>query len=184
MRCPACDTPNPPENVRCRKCDRKMPGVKRRAAEVDEDEEEDEEEERRPARARRDDDDRPRRRRPSDEDDYDDDDEDDRPRRRRSRRGEDDGVGDVVTTLIPMRNPKALASYYLGFVALIPILGIIIAIVSIVLGILGIRYSSQNPRAKGVAHAIVGIVLSTISLIINPFVSIFVVNEWILHKNY
>src|SRR5947209_2589034 len=60
---------------------------------------------------------RPRRRRvpDDDDDDDDDDDEDDRPRRRR------DGYEDEgIATLIPYKNGKALAAYYVGVFSLIP----------------------------------------------------------------
>jgi hypothetical protein len=98
----------------------------------------------------RDDYDRPRRRRDED-DDYDD---DDRPRRRRRRE-----QGDATGGLIPYKNSKALAAYYCGVFSLIPCVGAILGPIALVLGILGLNYAKEHPRAKGQAHAIVGIVL-------------------------
>jgi hypothetical protein len=73
----------------------------------------------------------------------------------------DGGVG----TLIPYRNPKALIGYYMGFVALIPVLGVIFGPIAIILGILGVIYANRNPQAKGMVHAIVGIILGVIGLL-------------------
>ena len=105
------------------------------------------------ARARDDDfeDDRPRRR--ADEEDYDE--EDDRPRRRRRREEE----GDATGGLIPYKNGKALAAYYTGVFSLIPCLGAILGPIAVVLGIMGLKYAKQHPKASGQAHAVVGIVL-------------------------
>ena len=50
MRCPACDTPNPPEAVRCEECGKKLP-PRKRPAQVEE--EGIEEDERRPVKPRR-----------------------------------------------------------------------------------------------------------------------------------
>jgi hypothetical protein len=93
--------------------------------------------------------DRPRRRRDED-DDY----EDDRPKRRRRRE-----LGDATGGLIPYKNSKALTAYYCGVFSLIPCVGAVLGPIALVLGILGLNYAKEHPRAKGQAHAIVGIVL-------------------------
>jgi hypothetical protein len=118
------------------------------------------EEDDRPRRRRDEDDEyeeRPRRRRRDDEDDY-----DDRPRRRRRR---DDEEGDATGGLIPYKNPKALTAYYVGVFSLIPCVGMILAVVAIVLGVLGLKYAKAHPTARGQAHAIVGIVLGTLVIL-------------------
>ena len=107
---------------------------------------------------------RPRRRRAAEVEDEDEDEEYERRRRRRVRRRDEDG-DEVVSTIIPYKNPKALASYYLGIFSLIPIIGLLLAIVAIALGILGFRDRNRNPRIKGTAHAIVGVSLGVFSLI-------------------
>ena len=98
------------------------------------------------------------RRPPDDDDDWE---EDDRPRRRRDNSDDDGGV----STLIPYKNPKALIAYYCGVFGLIPILGFFIAVAAVVLGIMGLRYAKAHPTAKGTGHAIVAIVLGSLSLL-------------------
>ena len=98
---------------------------------------------------------RPRRRR--DEDGFDDD--YDRPWRRR----EDEG--DATGGLIPYKNGMALASYYTGVFSLIPCLGLILAPIALVLGIMGFNYAKKHPKASGKAHALVGVLLGSISLL-------------------
>ena len=110
-----------------------------------------------------DDDRRPRaRRRREDEDDYEDD-YDDRPRRRRRRDDEDEA--DATGGIIPYKNPKALTGYYLGFLSLLPVLGVVLGPVAIYLGIRGVQYASAHPRVRGKAHAIIGIVLGVIGFL-------------------
>jgi Domain of unknown function (DUF4190) len=72
---------------------------------------------------------------------------------------------DGVSTLIPYKNPKALIAYYCGVFGLMPILGVPLAIAAVILGTLGLRYVKAHPTAKGTAHAIVGIVLGSISVL-------------------
>jgi hypothetical protein len=113
------------------------------------------------SRRRRDEDDgddRPYRRR--DDEDYDDDDRPRRPRRRR-----DDDEGDATGGLIPYKNPKALTAYYVGVFSLIPCIGVLLAVVAVVLGVMGLKYAKQHPSARGQAHAIVGIVLGTLVIL-------------------
>jgi hypothetical protein len=93
-----------------------------------------------------------------------------RPRPARRRRDDDDDEfdneeNDVVGTLIPYKNGLALGAYYCGVFGLIPILGIILAPIAIVLGILGLRYSRRNPKARGAGHAITGIILGSLSTV-------------------
>ena len=70
-----------------------------------------EEDERRPVKPRR---------RPREDDDDDDEEYERRPRRRSIRKDTGD---EVVSTIIPYKNPKALAGYYCGIFSLFPILG-------------------------------------------------------------
>jgi hypothetical protein len=81
-----------------------------------------------------------------------------------------DEDADIVLMLIPYKNPKSLAAYYCGFFALIPGIGFVLGPVAIWLGISGVRYASANPTAKGMVHAITGIVLGVVALLCwNPF---------------
>ena len=103
-----------------------------------------------------------------DDDDYDD--EDDRPRRRRRR---DDEEGDATGGLIPYKNPKALTAYYVGiFGFFLPFIGPILAFV---FGIQGLKYAKQHPKARGQAHAIIGIIAGVIVFGIHSLIGLGVV---------
>ena len=115
-------------------------------------------------RIRDDPDERPRAKRPRPEDEDDErprrrsrrDDEDDDRVRRRIRRNDDDDAGGM-NSLIPYKNPKALIAYYCGVFSLIPLVGIVLGITSIILGILGLKYRKAHSKAGGTGS----IVLST-----------------------
>jgi len=114
------------------------------------------------ARRRRDDDDA--------EDEIDDpiaeeEDDDGRPLRRRR--------GSVVDSIIPYKNGMALAAYYCGIFSLIPCLWGTLSIVAIVLGILGLGKAKKHPESKGTGHAIAGIVLGSISIILGIATGIY-----------
>lgn len=72
-----------------------------------------------------------------------------------------------LTSLIPYTNPKALTAYYCGVFALIPCVGALLGVVALVFGILGLKAVRRDPRIKGTAHAIVGIVLGGIAILFN-----------------
>jgi hypothetical protein len=148
MRCPTCDAPNPPANQHCQQCGAKLPSPQGGSAAEEEIEVVPVDS---PTPAE------PAERRPR------------RPARRRPLEEEEDT--DLVRTFIPYKNPKALAAYYCGFFALIPGLGILLSVAAVVLGIQGVRYASDNPTAKGMAHAITGIVLGVMAFCCwNPIV--------------
>jgi hypothetical protein len=93
-----------------------------------------------------------------------------RPRLRRpapDEDDEDDEVDDPLATVIPYRNGRALAAYYLGVFSLIPCLGLILGPLALIFGILGKRYVTQHPTAKGTGHAIAGIVLGSLTMLLN-----------------
>lgn len=66
---------------------------------------------------------------------------------------------DAVNKVIPYRNIPALAGYYCGVFALIPLLGIVLGLIALGLGIVGLRVARSNPAAGGKVHAWIGIVL-------------------------
>jgi hypothetical protein len=73
--------------------------------------------------------------------------------------------GDGTGGLIPYKNPKALTAYYLAVFGLIPIIGFFLAIPAVILGILGLLARKKTPQIRGVAHAWVGIILGSLSII-------------------
>lgn len=81
-----------------------------------------------------------------------------------------------LATLIPYRNPPALIGYYVSVASLIPVLGLVLGPAAVVLGVSGLQKRKREPRCKGMAHAIVAIVLGSLTglanlaLLMLPFV--------------
>jgi hypothetical protein len=90
-----------------------------------------------------------------------------RPRVRQPEPDEDDDIDDPIATIIPYRNGRALAAYYLGVFALIPCAGLVLGPLALIFGILGLRYVKAHPSAKGTGHAIAGIVLGSLTALFN-----------------
>jgi hypothetical protein len=67
----------------------------------------------------------------------------------------EDGMG----KLIPYKNPKALASYYVGLFSFLPGLGLFIGITAFILGLMGLHDARKKPEIRGKIHAWVGIIL-------------------------
>ncbi len=68
--------------------------------------------------------------------------------------------------LIPTKNPSSLAAYYLGFLSLLPVIGLIFSVPALVFGVLALRALSRDPQIEGGGHAWVGIVLAVLSIMI------------------
>jgi hypothetical protein len=66
---------------------------------------------------------------------------------------------DGFNKIIPYKNAKALAAYYLGVFSVIPPFGAVLGIVALFLGIWGLRFQRRNPETGGKVHAWVGVVL-------------------------
>jgi len=164
-----------------------------REPEEDDEEEDDRPRRRRPRELEDEDEDerRPARRRQSREDD--DEDEDDRPRKRRG-----------IESIIPFRNGMALASYYCSFGGLIGIFGTLawfaftapnpnrtlyavlmigggglLALLAIVFGIIGMIKAKRNRKARGTAHAVIGLILGgleiggvVVLMVMKPFLAV------------
>lgn len=75
------------------------------------------------------------------------------------------GADSAIEALIPYRNAGALAAYYLGVFALIPCVGLILAVLAIGFGVAGLRAARQHPQTKGRGHAVAGIVLGSLVLL-------------------
>jgi len=70
--------------------------------------------------------------------------------------------GDGLNTIIPYKNARALAAYYLGVFSVIPPIGALLGIPALVLGVAGLRFRRRNPEAGGRVHAWIGIVLGSL----------------------
>lgn len=88
------------------------------------------------------------------------------PRARRRRNIRRESGDEAISTLIPYKNGSALAAYYCGVFAFIPLLGLILAPTAAVLGIRGLLNVRANPNAKGTGHAIAGIILCFLALLV------------------
>ncbi len=73
--------------------------------------------------------------------------------------------GDATGGLIPYKNPHALIAYYLGIVALLPLIGLPFGIASVILGVMGLSRRKKNPIIKGSVHAWIGIVFGVFSML-------------------
>ena len=78
--------------------------------------------------------------------------------------------GDAFEGLVPYRNPKALAAYYLAVFSLIPGLGLLLGGLALVLGILRLRLTRAQRQVRGGTHAWVGIILGGLCFLANLFV--------------
>jgi Na+/proline symporter len=71
--------------------------------------------------------------------------------------------GGPITAVFPYKNGKALSAYYLGcFSFIIPVL----AIPAVIFGILGYRAYQQEPRLRGAAHAVIGMLAGLIAVLL------------------
>jgi hypothetical protein len=82
-----------------------------------------------------------------------------------------------MSSLIPYRNPMALTGYYISIASLIPILGLLLAPIAFVLGVMGLRYATANPTAKGKAHAVVAIALGGLMTLVWVGATLFVLTR-------
>ena len=73
--------------------------------------------------------------------------------------------GDATGGVIPYKNPHALIAYYLGIVSLFPLVGIPFGIAAVILGFMGLSRRKKNPVIKGSAHAWIGIVCGSLSIL-------------------
>lgn len=64
--------------------------------------------------------------------------------------------------LIPSKNPAALIGYYLGVGCLIPLLGFVLSLPTLVCGVIGVIKANSDKQAGGMGHAVTAIVLSIV----------------------
>jgi hypothetical protein len=82
-------------------------------------------------------------------------------------RSSDEEEGDATLGLIPYKNAPALLGYYVGIFSLIPCIGLVLGPMGLILGIMGLRHRSLHPKSRGTLHALVGIVLGSLTLIVH-----------------
>lgn len=70
---------------------------------------------------------------------------------------------EAVATIIPYRNMPALIGYYVSIGSLIPGFGLLLGPAAVVLGVMGMRKVVREPNVRGTAHAVVAMVLGTIT---------------------
>lgn len=64
----------------------------------------------------------------------------------------------IIETFVPTRNPRALASYYLGLFALFPCLGFPLGVAAVYFGVQALRRVRKDPAVRGGVHAWVGLI--------------------------
>ena len=77
--------------------------------------------------------------------------------------------GDATGGVIPYKNPMALTGYYLGFLSLLPLIGILFTIPAIILGFIGLSRYKKNPVIKGHVHAWIAIIFGGLGLLGSGF---------------
>ena len=73
---------------------------------------------------------------------------------------------DSTGGIIPYKNPPALVSYYLGLFSIVPFVGFFLGLVSVPLGIMGLKKRKAEPHVRGAAHAWVGIGCGSIGVLV------------------
>jgi hypothetical protein len=74
--------------------------------------------------------------------------------------------GHAVDVIFPYRNVPALIGYYLGLLALIPLIGFIVGIPALIMGIIGLKRREQDPAVRGSVHAWIGIILGGLAILL------------------
>jgi hypothetical protein len=69
--------------------------------------------------------------------------------------------------LIPYHNPPALIGYYVSVASLIPFFALLLGPVAVILGFAGLKKRREDPKCKGMAHAIVAITLGGLTTVAN-----------------
>jgi hypothetical protein len=89
-----------------------------------------------------------------------------------------------VEVLIPYHNPLGLTAYYLGVFSLIPCFALLLGPAALITGIMGVRARQANPRIGGTGHAISGIVLGSITSLINYGILVILLVAYLLSDKH
>ena len=74
---------------------------------------------------------------------------------------------DGFQSMIPTKNVPSLVSYYLGVFSFIPFFGFLLCIVGLIFGVKALKIVKVNPTPGAKVHAIIGIVLCALFLLIH-----------------
>ena len=83
--------------------------------------------------------------------------------------------GDATGGLIPYKNAPALVAYYLGLFSILPVIGILLGIPSLILGIVGLKKRRREPHVKGAVHAWIGIGCGALSILVWSAVIVLII---------
>jgi len=78
---------------------------------------------------------------------------------------------DATGGVIPYKNGPALAAYYCGIAAMLPVFGLLLGIPAFILGIKGLKRYKKFPEVKGPVHAWIGIILGLCSFLLQALVA-------------
>jgi len=82
---------------------------------------------------------------------------------------------DPTGGLIPLKNPKALTSYYLGLFSIFPLFGIVLGRIAMSMGLQGLKLEKAQPQVKGGTHARIGIGCGALGFLMNlAFIILFI----------
>ena len=62
-----------------------------------------------------------------------------------------------------MRNKVAMAAYYCGVFSFVPVASFFLGPIAFVLGLMGVFKARSNPEARGMGHAIAGIIMGLVT---------------------
>lgn len=82
---------------------------------------------------------------------------------------------DSFQALLPTKNIPALLSYYFGIFGLVPFLGLPFSIAAIVLAKIGLSRFKSDPTPGAKVHALIGLVLGIVQLIIFAAFIVFII---------
>src|SRR5262245_32366790 len=80
-----------------------------------------------------------------------------------------------MSGMIPYKNPPALVGYYTSILALLPMIGLLFGVVAVILGCIGLRKRIKDPRVRGLAHALIAIILGGLCAIAYGFALVAII---------
>lgn len=78
-----------------------------------------------------------------------------------------------------LHNGDALASYLLGILSPLPLVGLLFGVAAVVLGARGLRHARRHPEAGGVLQCRIGMALGGLFSVVYLVMSLFLISVWI-----